>query len=154
MINKNLISDYLVSMIKFSSKTERNFKIQLNQVRVSNTLSIFRFPKPSKSHRQSHSLVARRGQIRSRTLAGQFILTRFWCLRWRCHTPLLSTPTRGPPCASSVKGSSRASSGRACSAKVRTPLGPSNRPPATCQALNESTFFWRRCILCHIFFVW
>lgn len=41
VINGNLISGYLILMIKFSSKTEQNLKIRLNQVRVSNTSSPF-----------------------------------------------------------------------------------------------------------------
>ena len=136
---------------EFSSKTKWNLKIELNRNQVYDTHSPIMVSQNSKSPHLSHLSAVRRGQIRSHTSDGRFSSTSSWCLRWRCHTPLSSTPTHGPRSASSVRSSSRASSGRACSAKVRATPGTRRWLPAT-----RSREWMEVAIIlcCYIFSVW
>lgn len=129
-MNRNIVSAYIAPVLKDQL---RNMIVKQNVIlKYVNILTRFFFHLIffivflfcSKSHHQSHLSVERRGRIHSRTSEDQFSWTRFCCPRWRCRTHLSSTRTPGPPSASTARSSSRGSSGRACSAKVRITLLP------------------------------
>lgn len=114
----------------------------INQIVSYILLSFIVFQTYSKSHHQSHSLVERRGRIPSHTLDDPSSSTRSCCPKLKCRTLSSSTPTPGPLCASTARSFSRGSSGRACSAKVRTILPPSIcQPPKFEPHLFEMTIF-------------